>query len=139
MADDFDELHREAKELGRATLSEYIAGTPDVYGSAAFFASATETLLQSTMKKRELGGACYFVQQRGAIVLKEERLSRVNRWLYHGLHSLDFPFLYGRRPLWDIVIVVLCLGGLVLSATTLLPAWRRLLRHARRWKSGPVS
>jgi len=23
---------------------------------------------------------------------QEERLTRVNRWLYHGLHSLDFPF-----------------------------------------------
>jgi hypothetical protein len=57
---------------------------------------------------------------------------RWNRWLYHGLHSLDFPFLYNRRPLWDIVLIVLSAGGLVLSATTLVPSWRRLARHARR-------
>jgi hypothetical protein len=68
----------------------------------------------------------------GAIVRREERLSRVNRWLYHGLHSLDFPFLYARRPLWDVVLIALSLGGLASSLTALLPAWRRLRRHARR-------
>jgi hypothetical protein len=59
-------------------------------------------------------------------VRKEERLSRVNRWLYHGFHSLDFPFLYWRRPLWDVAIVALSLGGLASAVTSLLPAWRRL-------------
>ena len=63
---------------------------------------------------------------------KQDRGGRWKRWLYHGLHSLDFPFLYQRRPLWDIVLIVLSVGGLVLSATTLVPSWRRLVRHARR-------
>ena len=69
---------------------------------------------------------------RGAIVRKEVLLTRINRWLYHGLHSLDFPFLYYQRPLWDVVVIVLSLGGLILSVTTLLPAWRRLRRDGRR-------
>ena len=69
---------------------------------------------------------------RGAIARKEVWLTRINRWFYHGLHSLDFPFLYYRRPLWDLVVIMLSLGGLVLSVTTLLPAWRRLRRHGRR-------
>lgn len=73
----------------------------------------------------------YLDPKRGAIVRKEERLSRVNRWLYHGLHSLDFPFLYYRRPLWDIVVILLSVGGIVLSATTMVAAWRRLRRHAK--------
>ena len=68
----------------------------------------------------------YFDPQRAAVVRKEERLTRLNRWLYHGLHSLDFPFLYYQRPLWDIVVIVLSLGGLVLSATTLTASWRRV-------------
>ena len=68
----------------------------------------------------------YFDPKHGAIARKEERLSRLNRWLYHGFHSLDFPFLYYRRPLWDVVVIVLSLGGLVLSATTLSASWRRL-------------
>ena len=74
----------------------------------------------------------YLDPRRGAIVRKEERLTRVNRWLYHGLHSLDFPFLYYRRPLWDLVVIALSIGGIVLSATTLIPAVHRLRRHVRR-------
>jgi hypothetical protein len=65
---------------------------------------------------------------------RQDRGGRWNRWLYHGLHNLDFPFLYYRRPLWDIVLIVLSMGGLALSATTLLPSWRRLVRHARRMR-----
>jgi hypothetical protein len=71
----------------------------------------------------------YFDPKRGAIARKEERLTRLNRWLYHGLHSLDFPFLYYRRPLWDIVVIVLSIGGIVLSATTLSASWRRIRRR----------
>jgi hypothetical protein len=72
----------------------------------------------------------YFDPRHGVIARKEERLSRLNRWLYHGFHSLDFPFLYYHRPLWDIVVIVLSIGGIVLSATTLTASWRRLKRHA---------
>jgi hypothetical protein len=68
----------------------------------------------------------YLDPGRGAIVRKEERLSRLNRWLYHGFHSFDFPFLYTRRPLWDIVVLALSAGGLASAVTSLLPAWRRI-------------
>ena len=70
----------------------------------------------------------YFDPSHGAIARKEERLTRLNRWLYHGLHSLDFPFLYYHRPLWDVVVILLSLGGVVLSATTLSASWRRVRR-----------
>lgn len=73
----------------------------------------------------------YLDPRRGAIVRKEERLSRLNRWLYHGLHSLDFPFFYYRRPLWDVIVIVLSLGGIVLSMTTMWAAYRRLRRGVR--------
>jgi hypothetical protein len=67
------------------------------------------------------------------ILRKEERLTRLNRWLYHGLHSLDFPFLYYRRPLWDIIVIALSLGGLALTLVAMAPAWHRLRRHARHF------
>ena len=74
----------------------------------------------------------YVDPRHGTIARKEERLSRINRWLYHGLHSLDFPFLYYRRPLWDAAVIVLSVGGLLLSLTTTTASWRRVRRHARR-------
>src|SRR5262249_15561028 len=69
MDDEFEHLMAEAAQLGKATRYESIAGEPEIYGSAAFFASATETLVASTKQRRELGGACYFVRKGEAIVL----------------------------------------------------------------------
>jgi hypothetical protein len=74
----------------------------------------------------------YLDPTQGRIVRKEERLTRLNRWLYRGLHSLDFPGFYERRPLWDVVMIVLGLGGLVLAGTTLLPGWKRVGRLLSR-------
>jgi hypothetical protein len=48
------------------------------------------------------------------------------RWLYHGLHSLDFPWLYNHRPAWDIVVITLMLAGTALSVTSVVLAWRVL-------------
>lgn len=72
----------------------------------------------------------YIDPARGAIASRLERGSRLNRWLYQGFHSLDFPFLYYKRPLWDIVVIVLSIGGIAISVTSALPAWKRLKRHA---------
>ena len=84
----------------------------------------------------------YLDPARGGVVQRSVAITRLRRWLYQGLHSLDFPFLYYRRPLWDIVVIVLSIGGTVLSVTTLLPAWRRLKRRGRemvaragRWRT----
>ena len=52
----------------------------------------------------------------------------MSRWLYHGLHSLDFPWLYNYRPLWDIVVITFMVGGTALCVTSLILAWRVLGR-----------
>ena len=56
----------------------------------------------------------------------------MNRWLYHGLHSFDFPWLYNYRPLWDIVVITFMLGGTALCVTSLILAWRVLGRTLGR-------
>jgi hypothetical protein len=56
------------------------------------------------------------------------RLERVERWIYHGFHSLDFAFWYYNRPAWDIGIILLSLGGLATSAIGLFVGTRRLWR-----------
>jgi hypothetical protein len=65
------------------------------------------------------------------IVALVNRRDRVERWLYHGLHSLDFPFWYRRRPLWDGGVIVLCAGGLVLSVLGVMLGARRVRRAFR--------
>ena len=68
----------------------------------------------------------YIDPRRGGIVERYEKSGRVERWLYHGLHSLDFPFLWRARPAWDIVVIALCLGGFLLSITAIVIGYRRL-------------
>jgi hypothetical protein len=70
-----------------------------------------------------------------AQMVKFDKLDRANRWLYYGLHAMDWPGLFNRRPLWDIVTIALLSGLAAMSITTLLPAYRRLKRHTiSSWK-----
>jgi hypothetical protein len=61
------------------------------------------------------------------MVARFTRRERLQRWLYHGLHSLDFPFWYSRRPLWDFVVIALCAGGTVLSVLGAILGVRRIV------------
>jgi hypothetical protein len=58
--------------------------------------------------------------------------SRLERWLYNGLHSLDFPFLYHHRPLWDVTVIVLSVGGFLLSITGIILTQRYLRKSFKR-------
>jgi uncharacterized iron-regulated membrane protein len=64
----------------------------------------------------------------GQVVAEIHRLRRLERWLYNGLHSLDFGFWYDRRPLWDIGMIVLSLGALVTSTIGFWLGLKRLRR-----------
>jgi hypothetical protein len=55
----------------------------------------------------------------------------LDRWLYHGLHSMNFPWLYNYRPAWDIVVIAFMLGGTALAVTSLVLAWQVLGRKLR--------
>jgi hypothetical protein len=71
----------------------------------------------------------YYIDPKTARVVQSYNShSRWNRWLYHGLHSMDFPLLYKHRPLWDIVVLILILGGTSLSVTALILAYGVLRR-----------
>jgi hypothetical protein len=70
-----------------------------------------------------------------AQMVKFDKRDRTNRWVYYGLHVMDWPGLFNRRPLWDVVTIALLAGLAAISITTLLPAFRRLKRHAvHGWK-----
>ena len=61
------------------------------------------------------------------IVYTTHRYSRLERWLFNGLHSLDF--WYDRWALWDIGLIALMLGGLASSGIGL---WLGIGRVAAR-------
>jgi uncharacterized iron-regulated membrane protein len=74
----------------------------------------------------------YIDPETSQVLSQIPRLSRVERWLYNGLHSLDFAFWYDKRPLWDIGMIVLLLGGLASSTIGLVVGFSRVARGVRR-------
>jgi hypothetical protein len=70
----------------------------------------------------------YIDPQMSQVVGTFRRYDRLGRWLYHGFHSLDFPFWYYRRPLWDVGIITLLLGGLGVSSIGFCLGIRRMGR-----------
>lgn len=71
----------------------------------------------------------YYVDLRtGRIVKSYGEGLRWHRWLYNGLHSFDVPWLYRYRPAWDVVVLLLMLGGTALCVTSVIIGWRRLRR-----------
>lgn len=69
----------------------------------------------------------YVEPKMGQVLSTVHRLNRVERWLYSGLHSLDFSFWYDKRPLWDIGMLTLLLGGLVSSGIGLVFGLKRVI------------
>ena len=79
------------------------------------------------------GRTRYYIDPKSAqVVTTYNDRNWVNRWLYTGLHSLNFPFLYNNRPLWDIVVITFMVGGTALCVTSLVLSWRVLGRKLRR-------
>jgi len=77
----------------------------------------------------------------GAIVGKLDTHRRAKRWLFALLHSWDWPPLLKQRPLWDVLLILLSIGGFLVSYTGIVIAWRRLKRKQgkRDRKGRPAS
>ena len=78
----------------------------------------------------------------GSLLEKLDSSRRAYRWLFGGLHKLDFPALAARPALRSTAVVGLCLLGFVFSLTGVVIAWRRiappLRRAARRLNRHPA-
>jgi len=68
----------------------------------------------------------------GAVIGRSDRARRTGRWLFAMLHSWDWLPLLDRRPLWDVLMVLLSAGGAALSLTGVVIGWKRLGRKLGR-------
>ncbi len=67
----------------------------------------------------------FYIDPRTARVVGSYSSGRwAERWLYHGLHSINLPWLYNHRPAWDIAVLFLMLGGTLLAITSIMIAVR---------------
>lgn len=80
----------------------------------------------------------YYINPTSTEVLyKCANKNRIQRWLYNGLHSLDFSFLTSNGLLWDIVVLILMFGGTIVSVTATglgIKFIRRKIRKGARRK-----
>jgi len=70
------------------------------------------------------------------VVASFTRRERLQRWIYHGLHSFDFNFWYYNGPVWRTVMVALNAGGAALSLIGVLIAIKRIKRAVKRGMRG---
>jgi len=85
------------------------------------------------VRMKDSVGSRYYINPKTAMIVGSYITREwVSRWLYHGLHSMDFPWLYNHRPLWDVVVLTLLLGGAALCGTSLVLAWRVVARTLLR-------
>ncbi|PHV08821.1 sodium:proline symporter [Janthinobacterium sp. BJB412] len=68
----------------------------------------------------------------GAVVKQVDGRQRAKRWLFGLLHSWDWAPLIERRPWWDLWMVAINAGGLLVSVSGIVLGWRRLRPRAVR-------
>jgi uncharacterized iron-regulated membrane protein len=68
----------------------------------------------------------YIDPQSGALLQRTDTTARWYRWLFGGPHRIDFTAWMRARPVWDIIMLTLMLGGLALTTTGFYLALRRI-------------
>ena len=68
----------------------------------------------------------YLDPNTGALVQRADSTGRWRRWLFSGLHRLDFTAVMRERPFRDILMWLTMLGGLAISLTGVYLAVRRI-------------
>ena len=71
----------------------------------------------------------YIDPAQGDIAGHADSNSKWNRWLFNGLHQLDFAAVVRLRPIWDILVIGLCVIGAVSTLTGVVLGWRRLRKR----------
>jgi hypothetical protein len=79
----------------------------------------------------------YIDPQSSQVVGRYTRRERLQRWIYHGFHSLDFNFWYYQGPAWTAVMIILNAGGAVLSIIGVVIAVKRVARGVKRVRRRP--
>lgn len=74
----------------------------------------------------------------GAALGRIDVQRRMSRWLFSFLHSWDWPALLDARPLWDMFMIALNLGGFGMSVTGVVIGWRRLKKKFGRPIGAPT-
>lgn len=70
--------------------------------------------------------ACYVNPEDAQMIECVTAADRLYRWLFNGLHRLDFRVLFAHRPVWDILLILFCSMGGVAAMAGVVMGVRRL-------------
>jgi hypothetical protein len=120
-----DEVDAAVGRFARTCVDTFVVKASDDYPAAS-------TMPDALVFRAKCGADWFDIDgSNGALVAQLDRSRRAYRWLYAGLHRLDFPFLTARPALRTGLIVVLCGCGFIFSLTGIVIAARRLLSCLR--------
>jgi hypothetical protein len=75
----------------------------------------------------DLDNTRYYIDPKTGVLLQRvDSNGRWYRWLFSGPHRMDFASWIRARPLWDIIVLTLMLGGLSLSVAGVYLAFGRI-------------
>ena len=128
-----DELHAEATRLlPHARLSESVVQQEYDWH---YYARAPHTMTGGSDKPLPVlrlkfddpqGTWLYLDSRTSRVVQRIDDHTRLKRWLFNFLHSWDWLLLLDHRPLWDALLILGSIAGLLASLTAAVLGWRRL-------------
>jgi hypothetical protein len=114
-----DEVDAAARRLTQPCEPAFVVPPDDAYAPAA--------AMRRPVFRIMCGGDWFHIDgYDGALLEKLDPSRRRHRWLYQGLHKLDFPPLKQYPTVRSTLIVILCTCGLIFSVTALVIAARRI-------------
>jgi hypothetical protein len=124
-------------DLERA--AQRIAQTADIaeqgmlYQEDAYYFRGRDTFVLPVYRVilRDEDSTRYYIDpSTGSLLQRVDTNSRWYRWLFGGLHRFDFMPSMRARPVWDMIVIIMLLGGLVLTTTGFCLAVRRVCNDA---------
>jgi hypothetical protein len=120
-----DEVDAAVGRLAQTCVDTFVVKASDDYPAAS-------TMPDAPLYRVKCGADWFDIDgSNGTLIAQLDQSRRVYRWLYAGLHRLDFLFLTARPALRTGMIVVLCGCGFLFSLTGIVIAARRLLSYLR--------
>jgi hypothetical protein len=114
---------------GRISAGAGIAEQGMIDGEDAYFFRRDDALTPQVYRVilgDEDGTRYYLDSVGGSLLQRTDADARWHRWLFGGLHRIDFTAWMRARPIWDIIVLFLMTGGLALAVTGFYLALRRV-------------
>lgn len=124
--------HRVRQQLDKILSSPYSIQLLDKYDN--YYVHAHHKLPLPVYKVEVADADCttYYINPENGNIRTFNTNSRIQKWLYGGLHSFNIKFLVDRPILWNLVMWITMLGGTLVSGTGVWLSIQYLRRKVKK-------